>query len=224
MRIPHSAVRNKLQWLESTFPYSPSENVGVLVSELSSVDSVAEIWNPLLNGVAVLTVPSDVIKDPSKLIDLLESYKVERLSLTPTLLMSILNYLLLRKECRLSNLKTWMCGGETLTMLLAKKFFRYFRDGMHRLCNFYGSIETMGTACFYVCEDIKELEGLSDVPIGYPLDNTLIFIMNNDMNPVKPGETGEMFVAGSSLARGYVADRDKSKFIYNRFMDNNQSE
>lgn len=175
-------------------------------------------------GVTILTLPSDIIKDPSQLVHSLESNKIGRLVVTPTLLMSILNYLSSRKECRLGNLKTWMCSGETLTTLLAKKFFRYFRDGMHRLCNFYGSIETMGTACFYVCEDVKELDGLPSVPIGYPLDNTLIFIMNNDMSPVKPGETGEMFVAGLSLARGYVSDRESSKFIYNRFMDNNQSE
>ncbi|XP_037039356.1 bacitracin synthase 1-like isoform X2 [Bradysia coprophila] len=220
VRIPHSAVRNKLQWLESRFPFSTSEKVGVLISELSSVDSVAEIWNPLLNGVAVLIVPSDVIKDPSKLVDFLEANKIERLVVTPTLLMSVVNYISLRKECRLSNLKTWMCGGETLTTLSAKKFFRYFRDGMHRLCNFYGSTETMGTASYFVCEDIKELEGVSNVPIGYPLDNTSIFIMNKDLSPVKPGEIGEICVAGSSLARGYVADKEKSKFIPNRFMDN----
>ncbi|KAG4078429.1 hypothetical protein HA402_013140 [Bradysia odoriphaga] len=174
----------------------------------------------VMKGVAVLIVPSDVIKDPSKLVDFLESNKIERIVVTPTLLMSVLHYLSMRKECRLSSLKTWMCGGETLTTLSAKKFFRYFRDGMHLLCNFYGCTETVGTASYFVCEDIKELEGVSNVPIGYPLDNTSIFIMNNDLNPVKPGEIGEICVAGSSLARGYVADKEKSKFIANRFMDN----
>lgn len=171
-------------------------------------------------GVAVLILPPEVIKDPSKLVELLEHYKVERVVVTPTLLMSILNYLSLRKEFRLNNLRTWMCVGETLTTSLAKKFFRYFRGGMHRLCNFYGCTETMGTTSYFVCEDIKELEGLVTVPIGYPLDNTFIFIMNNNLNPVKPGEIGEMFIAGSSLAKGYVGDGEKSKFISNRFMDN----
>lgn len=159
-------------------------------------------------------------RDPSKLVDLLESYKIERLVLVPTLLKSILAYLSLRNERLLSNLKAWICSGETLTKSLAETFFKYFFDGTYQLCNFYGTTEVMGDVTYYVCENVEELDGLANVPIGYPLDNTVIFILNDDLNPVKPGEIGEIFVAGSNLAKGYVAGREKSKFIHNRFTDN----
>lgn len=220
VRIPHSAVLNKFRWLQSTFPYSASEKVGALNSALSNVDSVVELWCPLLIGAAVLVIQPDVTKDPSKLVDLLEYYRIERLVLVPTLLSSILAYLSLRNERLLSNLKTWICCGETLTTALAENFFRYFCDGTFRLCNFYGSTEDMGDVTYHVCESIKELNGLATVPIGLPIDNTVIFILSDDLNPILPGEIGELFVAGLSLAKGYVAGREKSKFIYNRFTDN----
>lgn len=219
VRIPHSAVMNKLRWFQFTFPYSASEKVGALNSALTNVDSVAELWSPLLCGVAVLVIPQEMTKDPSKLVDLLESYKVERLVLVPTLLTSILSHLSTEKKRLLSNLTTWICCGETLTTTLAENFFNYFY-GAHRLCNFYGSTEVMGDVTYYVCDDIKELDGLTTVPIGRPIDNTVIFILNDDLNPVKPGEIGEIFVAGLNLAKGYVAGREKSKFIHNRFTDN----
>lgn len=206
--------------METKFPNSATENVGALNSALINVDSVAELWAPLLNGIAVLVIPPIVTNDPSKLVDLLESYKVERLVLVPTLLTSILAYLSLRDERLLGNLRTWICCGETLTTSLAEKFFNYFNDGTHRLCNFYGSTEVMGDVTFYVCHDMEELKGLSNVPIGHCLDNTVIFILTEQLNPVKPGDSGEIFVAGLNLAKGYVAGKEKSKFIHNRFTDN----
>lgn len=219
VRLPHSAVLNKFRWLQSKFPYSATEKVAALNSALINVDSVAELWNPLLTGTAVLVIPPVVTKDPSKLTDLLEYYRIERMVLVPTLLTSILAYLSLRNERLLSNLKTWICGGETLTTALAENFFKYFFDGTFRLCNFYGSTEDMGDVTYYVCESMKELNGLAKVPVGSPIDNTVIFILNGDLNPIEPGEIGEIFVAGLNLAKGYVAGREKSSFIYNRFTD-----
>lgn len=166
-----------------------------------------------------MVILPQVTKDPSKLVDLLEFYKVERLVLVPSLLTSILLYLSLRNGRALGSLKTWICCGETLTTFLAEKFFKNFIDGTHRLCNFYGSTEVMGDVTYYVCKNMVELNGLSKVPIGYPLDNTVIFILDYDLYPIKPGEIGEIFVAGLNLAKGYVAGREKSKFIHNRFTD-----
>ncbi len=168
----------------------------------------------------MLVIPREITKDPSKLVNLLETYKIQRLVVVPTLLTSILAYLSTRNDNLLSNLKTWMCGGEALTTLHVERFFQNFNDGTHRICNFYGSTEVMGDVTYYVCENIEELDGLSNVPIGVPIDNTVIFILNDDLSPVKPGETGEICVAGSNLAKGYVGGEEKSKFIYNRFTDN----
>lgn len=136
--------------------------------------------------------------------------------LVPTLLRSILYYLKLNEDSNLLyNLKTWVCSGESLPVSLAKEFFNYFGEGSHVLCNFYGSTEIMGDVTYYVCENKRQLEMYEKVPIGIPLYNTVIYLLDSDYRPVKLGETGEMFVSGANLADGYVNGRDLDKFIEN---------
>ena len=89
------------------------------------------------------------------------------------------------------------------------------REGVHQLCNFYGSTEVMGDVTYFVCESRKQLEGYEKVPIGYPLDNTTIYIMSPDLRPVRTEEIGELYVAGLNLAEGYVNGRDPDRFIDN---------
>lgn len=164
----------------------------------------------------ILVVPKSVTKDPEQLVNILEQYRIERLVLVPTLLRSILLYLPLQpKRNLLHNLKIWVCSGETLSVTLAKEFFDYFIEGQHLLCNFYGSTEVMGDVTFFLCESQRQLQTFEKVPIGYPLSNTVIYILDTDFRPVKMGETGEMFVAGLNLAQSYVNGRDQHRFIEN---------
>lgn len=237
VRLPHSIILNRLQWQWKTFPYSQTEKVGIFKTALTFVDSISEIWGPLLNGkiqvfivsdnafnitlllfeeMAILVIPKEVTKDPERLVSALEKYKIERLVLVPTLLRAILMYLDLKnKPSLLFNLKIWVCSGEILSTILAESFFDYFEEGTHVLCNFYGSTEIMGDVTYFVCESKAQMKSFDKVPIGFPVDNTIIYILNNDLTPVKAGETGEMFVSGSNLANGYVNGRDPQRFIVN---------
>jgi acyl-coenzyme A synthetase/AMP-(fatty) acid ligase len=143
VRLRHCIVQNRLEWQWKRFPYSKTEIYGVFKTALTFVDSVTEIWGPLLNGMSLVVVPKEVTKNPSKLVDVLEEFKIERLVLVPTLLRSLLLYLPLQDspEKLLYNLKIWVCSGEPLSLQLAKEFFDYFEEGTHMLCNFYGSTE-----------------------------------------------------------------------------------
>lgn len=143
VRLRHCVVQNRLEWQWKRFPYSATEIYGIFKTALTFVDSVTEIWGPLLNGMTLVIVPKEVTKNPSSLVDILEEYKIERLVLVPTLLRSLLMYLSLQEnnERLLYNLKIWVCSGEPLSLQLAKEFFDYFEEGTHILCNFYGSTE-----------------------------------------------------------------------------------
>lgn len=144
VRLPHSIVQNRLEWQWRRFPYSSTEVYGIFKTALTFVDSVTEIWGPLLNGMTLIVVPKEVTKNPSSLVSILEEYKIERLVLVPTLLRSLLMYLSLQEDSNtklLYNLKIWVCSGEPLSIQLAKEFFDYFEEGTHTLCNFYGSTE-----------------------------------------------------------------------------------
>ena len=73
----------------------------------------------------------------------------------------------------------------------------------------------MGDVTYYVCESKKQLEMLDRVPIGYALDNTIIYLLDADFRPVKSEEIGELYVSGANLASGYVNGRDPDRFIDN---------
>lgn len=155
VRLPHRIIQNRLQWQWKKFPYSKTENFGVFKTALTFVDSVTEIWGPLLNGMSLLVVTKEVTKNPSRLVDILEEFKIERLVLVPTLLRSLLMFLPLQENAEklLYNLKIWVCSGEPLSLQLAKEFFDYFEEGRHVLCNFYGSTEVRTKKKFFTLSD-----------------------------------------------------------------------
>lgn len=165
---------------------------------------------------AILVVPKDVTRDPNQLVAALQTYKIERLVLVPTLLKSLLMYLSLKNDPNLlRHLKIWVCSGETLPVSLANEFYDYFAENEYVLCNFYGSTEIMGDVTYFVCEGKKQLEPFDNVPIGYPISNTVIYVLDSQKMPVKVGQTGELFASGLNLADGYVNGRDKDRFIEN---------
>ncbi|XP_050294222.1 zwittermicin A synthase ZmaJ isoform X2 [Anthonomus grandis grandis] len=216
VRLPHKVIQNRLQWQFKKFPYSPTEKVCVFKTALTFVDSVSEIWGPLVNGIAVLVVPKNLTKDPEKLVNLIDEYQIERLIVVPSLLRSILLYLGLQgNKTALSSLKTWICSGETLVSSLVDEFFNYFSSNTHKLCNFYGSTEIMGDVTYHVIENADQAKSYRKIPIGLPLDNTMIYLLDKEFRPVKAGDVGELFVAGLNLAAGYVNGRDPEKFVEN---------
>lgn len=136
-------------------------------------------------------------------------------------------------KCALRNLKTWICSGETLAISLAEEFFKRFPESDHQLCNFYGSTEIMGDVTYYIITGPQQLRHQTKVPIGtnqprtiffgfyyclfsgHPVDNTIIYLLDNEFRPVKAGDVGELFVSGANLAMAYVNRRDPEKFVEN---------
>nr|CAD7434172.1 unnamed protein product [Timema monikensis] len=204
VRLSHRTVLNRLRWQWRVFPYGPEESICVFKTALTFVDSVSEMWGPLLCGRTILVVPRDVTKDPERLVALLEQHRVGRLVLVPSLLRAILLYLGLKSNTRLlSHLKVWVCSGETLQAELAREFFQQFPDGSHVLCNFYGSTEVMGDVTYHVMASSQDITQDGKVPIGCPLDNTLVYLLDQQYRPVVIGDVGELFVSGLNLADGY---------------------
>lgn len=77
VRLPHCVILNRLQWQFHQFPYSETEKICVFKTALTFVDSVSEIWGPLINGLSVLVIAKALTKDPEKLINRLDEYKVK---------------------------------------------------------------------------------------------------------------------------------------------------
>ncbi|XP_033330320.1 nonribosomal peptide synthetase ebony [Megalopta genalis] len=214
--LPHATVLNRLRWQWRELPYASDEWQCVFKTSLTFVDSLSEIWGPLLQGRTLVVVSKHVTRDPERFVQVLEKHKIQRLVLVPSLLHSMLMYLSLRdKENVLRSLKLWVCSGETLPVSLADQFFATFGNGDKVLANFYGSTEIMGDVTYYLMDSRNQLQSTDKVPIGKPLDNCIVYIVDKEMRLVPQGEVGELIVAGRNLAAGYLRDNDSRKFQEN---------
>ncbi|CAB0011418.1 unnamed protein product [Nesidiocoris tenuis] len=198
VRVKKSSILNRLQWQWYELPYEPSETTFVFKTALTFVDSVSELWGPLLCPIdgprTLLIVPKEITTNPQRLVNFLHQY-----------------------EKLLKKLKIWVCSGEPLAASLVKHFFKNFHSGEHVLYNFYGSTEMMGDVTFHEMKTPEDISSGGKVPIGFPVDNTVIYLLNNSLQPVASGEVGELYAAGLNIAAGYVNGRDAERFIQNPF-------
>ncbi|KAL7294817.1 hypothetical protein TKK_0011746 [Trichogramma kaykai] len=224
VKLPYSALMNRLEWQWRQLPYGPSETRCICKTALTFVDSVSEIWSPLLQGRTLVVVPKIVTKNPEKFIELLDQYEIQRIVLVPSLLKSMLACLNFQKNKEnLKNLNLWVCSGETLIPSVVEDFFNHFDDGRKTIANFYGSTEIMGDVTFYLIKKGDEFLKRNLVPIGRPLDNCVAYIVDEQLNLVPSGEIGELLIAGKNLAEGYLNDSNHHKFTKNP-IDTNSSE
>ncbi|XP_057376385.1 beta-alanyl-bioamine nonribosomal peptide synthetase ebony-like isoform X2 [Daphnia carinata] len=230
VRLEHATILHRLNWQWRTFPFHSTE-VGCFKTALTFVDSIAEIWAPLLIGQPVEVVSKPVIQDAQRFIDLLDQCKITRLVLVPSLLKAMLTLLKSRTRTTdlslpltdngyypLQHLKTWVCSGEILTGELLLEFYDCFPAGTV-ISNYYGSTELMGDvtyATFRSREDVLASLIEEKIPIGKPMDNCAIYLLDASKELVDDGEIGELYVAGSHLCSGYVRNREMERFVKNQ--------
>nr|BDD85286.1 beta-alanyl-dopamine synthase [Ischnura senegalensis] len=225
VKIPHRAVLNRLHWQWRAFPFAEDERVATCFkTALTFVDSVSEVFSPLLRGRGVVVAPKGVSRNPEELLRLLAEWGVRRLVLVPSLLRAILLCAKPRSggaASEVSNharaLRLWVCSGEVLPLELLRDFFTRFPTGA-TICNFYGSTEVMGDVTYQAFSSMKEAEECDgSVPIGRPLDNTLVYLLDKQFRPVPTGEVGELFASGLNVASGYIQSKEADRFCHNPF-------
>jgi amino acid adenylation domain-containing protein len=208
----HRGAVNRFNWMWRRYPFSPGEKICQKTS-LGFVDSLWEIFGGLLQGVPAVILPDAVAKDPELLVRRLRRHRVTRIVLVPSLLRAMVD------TCapllgRLGDLKFCVSSGESLPAELAARF-RSLLPGC-RLINLYGASEVAGdVTCYEVCAE----ESGPTVPIGRPIDNTQIYLLDPRLQPVPRGARGEIYIGGDSLARGYLrrAQLTAEKFMANPF-------
>src|SRR5256714_6673693 len=182
-------------WRE--YPFAADE-VCCQKTNLGFVDSVWEIFGPLLRGVPNVIILAETVRDPEALLGTLARERVTRMVLVPSLLR-----MLLEQEPRLGErvpeLKLWTCSGEVLPRELAQRFGKAFPGA--RLLNLYGSAEVAADVTWH--EVREEDERAVSVSIGKPISNMQVYILDEAGQPVPVGVRGEIYVGGEGLARGY---------------------
>ncbi|MFT4301571.1 MAG: condensation domain-containing protein [Desulfovibrio sp.] len=193
VRLSYAAIANRLRWMWEQFPWGASEACCQKTSPVF-VDFIWEALGPLLSGIPLLSLPDGSAADVPWLLDQLERHKTTRLVLVPSLLAEMHRTGL---AGRLPALRILTASGEILPPDIASATLKALPS--IRLLNLYGSTEVTGDATFY--EVTGQEKGA--VPIGAPVHNTTLAVVDEQGSILPAGAVGRLFVAGGCLASGY---------------------
>ncbi len=211
--MPHRPTLNRFAWMWREFPFERDE-VMCQKTALSFVDAVWEIFGPLLAGVPLVIIGNDVLLEPKAFLGALDRHGITRLLVVPSLLKTVVDadIDLMAAAPRLKMLFT---SGERIPARLARAFRA--KAPHVTLINLYGSSEV---AADVTCEIVDKVD-TDDVPIGRPIDNIRLYVLDASRNLVPPGQMGELHVGGEGLAAGYHGRPDLSaeRFLPDPFSD-----
>ena len=210
----HRGMVNRFSWQWDTYPFAEDE-VCCQKTSLNFVDHLWETWGPLLKGCPLLIVPDEVVRDGRRFVDLLAEHEVQRLVTVPSLLSALIRAVPDIGE-RLHRLRYCTLSGERLTSDLAAELEAVLPDTV--LLNFYGMSEGSGDATWY---DHRWAAQGGSLPIGRPLYNTRVYLLDGAQALVPIGATGEICVGGVGLATGYRGrpDLTAERFLPDPFSD-----
>lgn len=207
----HRGALNRFEWMWQTYPFAAGE-AACQRAAASFVDSVWEIFGPLLQGCPIVIAPDATVRDPKELVAFLAEHKLSRVTVVPALLTHLLDVYAHRAPDAWAP-RLWICSGETLPAHLVNRFGEVLPEA--RLLNLYGSSEVAGDVTWWDAQDHDRAEGI--VPIGRPIANTQIYILDTRQQPVPIGVTGELYAGGDGIALGYLNQPELSA---ERFLDN----
>jgi amino acid adenylation domain-containing protein len=212
--VEHGAIVNRLQWMQQAYGLDRSD--AVLQKASFSFDvSVWEIFGSFIAGAKIVVTRSGGHLEPEYLVETIQRHKITMAEFVPSQIQMILERGGL-SEC--VSLKHVLLGGEMLPDLLPGQVQAELIGAT--LYNTYGPTEAAVdvTAWKYVADGRC---AQMTPPIGRPIWNTQIYVLDGRMNPVPVGVAGELYIAGAGLARGYLKRPDLSgeRFIANPYGD-----
>ena len=205
----HQALVNRLDWMSQAYGCTQTERV-LQKTPFSFDVSVWEFFLPLITGSVMVLAKPQEHKNPSYLIKLIKAKNITRLHFVPSMLTSMLLGDELA-QCR--SLKQVFCSGEALSVSQVKRF-KVLLPSVE-LHNLYGPTEAAIDVSFWDCNG----ETGRNVPIGKPINNVQLLVLDPHLNLVVPGVIGELHIGGVALARGYLQrpELTAEKFIDNPF-------
>lgn len=191
----HRALVNRLSWMQNEYQLN-SDDVVLHKTTYTFDVSVWEIFWPLISGAKLLITKPDGQGDPRYLIDTIIKNKVTTIHFVPSMLSAFLNYDDI-KDC--SSLVRVFSSGEALSLKTQQILFS--KLPWVSLYNLYGPTEAAIDVTHWKCD---QQTSLSFVPIGKPIQNTKIFILDRYQQLAPIGAVGEIYIAGVGLSSGYI--------------------
>ncbi|MFF5582378.1 non-ribosomal peptide synthetase [Streptomyces hygroscopicus] len=212
--MPAGAMANLVAWHHGEI----GGGAGTRVAQFTAISfdvSAQEILATLLTG-KTLVVPDDAVRrDAAALTRWLEEHRINELY-APNLVVDAVAEAALESGAALAELRVIAQAGEALALTPRLRAFCAGRPGL-RLHNHYGPTESHVITATTLPADPAEWPATA--PIGRPVWNDRVYVLDDTLGPVPPGVTGELYLAGTGLARGYLRrpDRTAERFVADPF-------
>lgn len=191
--IEHRAIVNRLLWMQSQYDVGPHDRI--LQKTPATFDvSVWEFFLPLISGAVLVMAAPGAHRDPSALTRAIRHHAITLVHFVP----SMLSAFLASPASEQVSLSKVFCSGEELSADLRDRFHRRIQAELH---NLYGPTEAAVDVSFWPAGPEDHTH---PVPIGYPVWNTRLEILDDRMRPVPAGLAGHLYLGGVQLARGYL--------------------
>ncbi|CAM2011293.1 non-ribosomal peptide synthetase [Acanthopleuribacter pedis] len=215
--IEHRQIRNTLQFLAARYPLA--ENDAYLLKTNTTFDvSLSELFGWVFGRGRLVILPPGAEKDPQRLIKVLARHAITHLNFAPSALNAFLRAAQNRPDFLATNaLKVLMVAGEAFPKDLVAESVAAFPRA--RVENIYGPTEAAIYGSYFSCSGARIHS--ANLPIGRPVANTHLIIVDEQMQPVPIGVPGELCLAGKGIARGYLnrPALTREKFVINPFED-----
>ncbi len=211
--VEHKALVNRVDWMNRQYGSEPADRI-LQKTPFSFDVSVWEFVWPLTVGAGLVLAKPEGHKDPAYLSELIREKRVTKMHFVPSMLSSML---VLGDLSRCKTLRQVFCSGEALALRQVEQFKA--ACPWAELHNLYGPTEAAIDVSYWDCS--QNHAGLNSVPIGRPIHNIQLIVLDRHLNPVPENVAGELHIGGIGLARGYLnrADLTAEKFILNPFHD-----
>ncbi len=198
--IEHRAIVNRLEWMRAHYGVGPQDRI--LQKTPATFDvSVWEFFLPLLAGATLVIAAPGAHRDPAAIARLIREHRVTTAHFVPSMLAAFLAH----PDAAGLSMARVFCSGEALTTDLRERFHATLTAELH---NLYGPTEAAVDVSYW---DASRGDASNPMPIGRPVWNTRLYVLDSALRPLPHGVTGELFIAGVQLARGYLGRPDMTE-------------
>ncbi|MFJ3303922.1 amino acid adenylation domain-containing protein [Streptomyces sp. NPDC086549] len=210
--VEHRSVVNRLNWMQRAYPLSPDDTI-LQKTPISFDVSVWELFWWHIEGAGVALLEPGGEREPEAIVSAVERHGITTLHFVPTMLGAFLDYVAATgAQSRLTSLRRVFASGEALGAHHVRRFAELL--GHAELVNLYGPTEA-------TVDVTHHRTGPEDttVPIGMPIDNTRLYVLDEQRRQRPVGVPGELYIAGDGLARGYLhrAELTAERFVEDPF-------
>ncbi|MFI6323037.1 amino acid adenylation domain-containing protein [Nonomuraea sp. NPDC050556] len=193
--VPHAAIANNLLWMQQDWPLAPGDRL-LQKTPITFDVAVKEVFWPLIAGAELVLARPGGQRDPEYLAELIGHAGITVAHFVPSMLDAFLTVAAHRPAGQ--TLRLVMCGAETLSVATKDRFFDLLDAD---LLHMYGPTETAIAVTGWLCgRDAAD----ERVPLGGPMPNSRLYVLDERLDPVPPGVWGELYVGGTPVGRGYL--------------------